>query len=127
MAIAKDHLNVNGSLLFNVHGSVKGPKDSLSNAVYRTAKEVFPNVYVFNVGNDPYALQNMIIVASACKNNYSKQEYAEKAQELAEKGGVKNLGTYASHYVDGLDDSKAPVLTDDHAPVENLLMPLIDP
>ncbi len=89
-------------------------------AMYKTCKEVFPHLYVYSTMNDPTVRDTFILICSKkilpaegipnwVKEKYSSQGYyipEAKLQELVSR-------------------TNAPVLTDQFAPVENLLAPMV--
>lgn len=123
---ADEHLTEEGVVVLNLHASVKGPASKLFRAEYKTYKLVFPNVYVFPVGGDPEKVQNIIIIASKSEAYYSKEGFRRRAKELSEGIGITKLDGYLNHYLEGDISDDAPVLTDDYAPVDNLLCPVLE-
>jgi spermidine synthase len=120
----KEHLNANGSVILNVHGSISGPASRLFHAEYATYRRVFPNVYVFPVGGDPNVVQNIMILASKSERRYSRKDFIIGAGPLSDKTGIKFLEAYAAQYLEEKVDEDIPVLTDDYAPVDNMLLDL---
>lgn len=120
------HLSDDGVVVLNVIASVRGDASKIFRAEYRTYETVFPSIYVFPVGEDPLSVQNIMIVASGSGRRYSKSEFVEQANRFYEKTGIPKLIECSEKYLEGevLTDD-VPVLTDDYAPVDNLLNPTI--
>lgn len=106
---AYDRLNYDGSVLINIISSVTGPHSRFLAAEAETLARVFPQVYVFPVSfpDQPEKIQNVILVAlkSTVRPDWSTDD--------------RELGAYLSNrYTEPLE--RASILTDDHAPVEQL-------
>lgn len=115
------HLTSGGSVISNLIARTSGDQAQLLMAEVRTMSTVFPNVYVFPVrGVDYQDPQNVIIVGTLLPNHLTKVDFTNLAANTATP---KIPANYVENYFT-LDTSKAPVLTDDYAPVENLLNPL---
>ncbi|MDN5847558.1 MAG: fused MFS/spermidine synthase, partial [Candidatus Nitrosocosmicus sp.] len=124
-----DKLTDNGVIVSNHIGSPndKQSTSDLYRANLKTFLEVFPKVYVF-LTDYSKAIQNIILAPVKTENpdeNYisDKLKIADM-QELKTK--VIEEANYKDHVLEtaqiSLDD--VPILTDQHAPVENLLNPL---
>ena len=115
------HLTSGGSVISNLIAGTSGDQAQLLAAEVRTMSSVFPNVYVFPVmGADYQDPQNVIIIGTLLPNHLSKVDFTNLA---ANTSTPKIPASYVENYFT-LDTSKAPVLTDDYAPVETLLNPL---
>jgi len=118
---AASHLTSGGSVISNLIAATSGDQAQLLRAEVRTMNTVFPNVYVFPVrGADYQDPQNVIILGTLLPSHLTKVDFTNLA---ANTTTPKIPANYAENYFT-LDTSKAPVLTDDYAPVENMLNPL---
>ena len=119
------HLTPEGVLISNVVSPLKGKAAELFRAEYKTMQSVFPNIYVFPVSKlDPTYVQNQIVIATKSKKYYSKAELNSLFQERHFMK-ISQIPEYLDHYWDkSIDVSNSPILTDDYAPVENLMNPL---
>lgn len=103
-----DLLKDNGLVILNIISSIEGEKGTFLRAEYSTYKAVFPQVYLFPIGNssDGEIFQNVILVAL-------------KSEEipLFESKDPK-LDKYLQHLWKKEIVSDVPILTDDFAPVE---------
>ena len=126
-----EKLVVGGVVISNHIGSPNDKQSSsdLYRANLKTFLEVFPKVYVF-LTDYSKAVQN-IIVASVkteyiTENNISDKTEIANMQEINTK--VTDEVDYSDYALEtsqiGLND--VPILTDQYAPVENLLNPLSD-
>lgn len=102
-----DALKEDGAVVLNVAGSVLGETGQFFRAELATYREVFPQVEVLMTRNsDPYALQNVLIVAFKTPRIFPP--------EVEEKFYREEIP---------LD---LPVLTDNFAPVEKYMMSFFD-
>ena len=119
--IVKDHLAPNGVLAYNVITILKGYNTSdIIASVYRTLKEVFPQVYVFEAKSS----LNDVIVATMSKEPMD----AATLKKIAD-GLVTSKKMTFPNFLERLNNFQpkppanyltAPVLTDDSAPIESL-------
>jgi spermidine synthase len=119
--IARDHLAPDGVLAYNVITILKGYNTSdIVASIYRTLKEVFPQVYIFEAKTS----LNVVMVASLKKGTTDLTTLKQTAQALVDAKKMTFPG-----FVDRLDNFQpkppanyltAPLLTDESAPVESL-------
>ncbi len=104
-----------GVLIVNVIGSLEGPAGRLPRAFIATLKTVFPQVHVFAVRDpdDGALVQNLILVA--LKSSERPLFYSRDTE----------LDRYLHHVWIREIPADVPVLTDDRAPVEELLSPVV--
>jgi spermidine synthase len=119
--IASDHLGTNGVLAYNVIGQVNGERASIIGALYRTMKEVFPQVYLFPANES----QNVVMVATKSNEHFDAARVQQEGEALMRSGTV-TLPTFSERLKNFRDlvppmAVKSPVLTDDYAPIESLL------
>jgi spermidine synthase len=119
--IVRDHLTVGGVYMTNIIASLSGSHAGFFHSTARTLREVFPELYVFAVRNprDRRRPQNMVLVCPVSPRELTPAEIrflgAEAGlEELTD--GVVDLAPFE----DAID--AAPILTDDHSPVEVLVM-----
>lgn len=121
---ARAHLAPGGVLAVNLIGALAGPRSHLFRSFYRTARTVFPSVYVFPVGDlSPEQYQNIMLLATSSPL-VPARELVRRAHLLAEEGRVRvpELATYAGRqYLTPVPVEDVPVLTDQYAPVDALL------
>jgi hypothetical protein len=136
-------LTPNGIIVSNQIGSLQRDTSNLYRAVYKTMTNVFPAVYVFPVEPDNNTVvQNIILVAtkdpadiiyhsqsalrqqqmkliSDSKSNNNKSDYFKD-------DNVMHSIDYAQYFYDSakIRTNDVPLLTDQYAPVENLLNPI---
>ncbi|MFQ5998820.1 MAG: fused MFS/spermidine synthase [Candidatus Bathyarchaeia archaeon] len=118
-------LTEDGVVVSNIIASIDGPTSLILKSEIKTMSQVFPNVYVFPVSTlGPSAIQNVIVVATKSPISYSKADVVEIAKQSTVVK-IPEFVSYASHYYEErIDTSDAHVLTDNFAPVENLVNPL---
>jgi len=143
----------NGVIVSNQVGSLEGDTSNLYRAAYKTMSQVFPDVYAFPLSQfSPSAVQNIILVGTkntAPDIRLTKDDIRQKEQQelyqhqltimqsnnnhhnnnnirLTAANGGDNSIDYADHLYDStkIRTDDVPLLTDQFAPVENLLNPI---
>ena len=109
-AIQKEYdiLNDNGVIVLNTISAIEGEKGQFLRAEYATYKSIFPQVYLFPVGNSNNGseVQNIILVALKSE---LRQSFSDANPEL---------NNYLQHLWKEEISADKPILTDDHAPVD---------
>jgi spermidine synthase len=119
--IARDHLAPDGVLAYNVITVLKGYNTSdIVASIYRTLKEVFPQVYIFEAKTS----LNVVMIASLKKGATDHSTLEKTATGLIDAKKMTFPG-----FLDRVDSFQpkppanyltAPLLTDESAPVESL-------
>jgi spermidine synthase len=119
--IARDHLAPNGVLAYNVITILKGYNTSdIVASIYRTLKEVFPQVYIFEAKSS----LNIVMIASLKKGTTDLETLKQAAEALVNAKKMTFPGFL--NRVDSFQPKapanylNAPLLTDESAPVESL-------
>ncbi|VFJ14307.1 spermidine synthase [Candidatus Nitrosocosmicus franklandus] len=127
--LLSDKLTNSGVIISNHIGSTDETQatSDLYRANLKTFLEVFPKVFVFLT--DHYkSLQNIIIAAvkTGQYDGYSMPDKLEIANMQESNTKVINEINYQDYVLEGNEISKndVPILTDQYAPVENLLNPI---
>ncbi len=120
-ALASAHLTTNGVLAYNVIGQIQGWRTDFIGAMYRTLKEIFPQVYAFPAESS----MNVVLVATKSAVHFDKVRVQREGSELIRLRKV-SLPTFATRLrmfenAPLVSVVKSFVLTDDRAPVERLL------
>jgi spermidine synthase len=119
--IADSHLTANGVLAYNVIGQISGPGDKLVGALFRTMKEVFPQVYLFPARETP----NVVFIATKSREHFTWAQAQDQA--LARLHSGMSLPPAFSVRAKQLDNdaptnaAQSIILTDNFAPIENLM------
>lgn len=112
----KESLTERGVYIVNVIGSLHGPRSQFMESEYLTLASVFPQVYVFPVGGiavNPDQMQNVMMVALPYTEEPNfETSNPELSEYLLERWPVTFSG-------------KGPILTDDYAPVDSLILPQV--
>jgi len=123
----KSRLQPGGLVAANLIGAFEGPKSEVFRSLYRTFSSVFPTRYLFPVHwdkeADPSLLRNIILIAGEGRP-LDRKILLQRAQEMVTNGQIQvpRLATYAaSLYQNPVAVGDVPLLTDDHAPIDNLL------
>ncbi len=120
-ALAASHLSTNGVLAYNVMGSLDGWQADLLGSVYKTLKTVFPQVYLFPCRSS----MNVVFIATKAPERTDLTLLRSRADYLVREGRVKlpsfreRLNAFRPYAP--ATAAKAPLLTDDFAPLEGLL------
>lgn len=120
-ALANDHLTTNGVLAYNVIGQIQGWKADFMGGIYRTLKEVFPQVYLFPARSS----RNVVLIATKSRAPFDAARVEQEGAALIRSGAV-TLPAFAEHLHSFINTpppaaARSPVLTDNHAPVDSLL------
>lgn len=120
-ALAASHLTTNGVLACNVMGNLDGWQSDLLGATYKTLKTGFPQVYLFPCRSS----QNVVFIATKSPARTDANLLAQRAEFLIREHRVTRPTFRALLEVfraaPPATTFRAPVLTDDFAPVERLL------
>ncbi|GAB3422440.1 fused MFS/spermidine synthase [Haloparvum alkalitolerans] len=121
MALTSDRLSEDGILVANLISAPSGPASRFYRAEYATMSEVFPQVYAFPTAG-PGAVQNIELVATKDGDRVSQATLRER-NERREIG--IDLSEEIRNYRAEEDPGDVPVLTDEYAPVDALLEPMV--
>jgi len=119
--LAAKRLGTNGVLAYNVIGTTDGWQADIVGSMYRTMKEVFPQVSVFTCVSS----LNVVLVGSTSPVKRDYRTLQNTANALRAAGRLKlpnflaRLGTYRD--TPPRNANQSPILTDDFAPVDGLL------
>jgi len=119
--LARSRLRPNGVLCYNVMGDWKGAESRLVAALHNTLKTTFPHVYFFPVPES----KNVILVAPTLERRLSFSDMNARGavvtrdKKITFPGFRRRIYEVKTQAAYGMD--KAPVLTDDHAPIEGLI------
>jgi spermidine synthase len=120
-SLTKERLTGNGVLAYNVIGQLQGFRANVVGSLYRTMKEVFPQVYLFPARET----QNVVLIATVSPERFDPARVQREGAALARSGIIKlpefssRLSSFINTAPPAADQS--PILTDEHAPVESLL------
>jgi len=117
----RDHLNPNGVVAYNVITILRDYNADIVGAMYRTMKEVFPQVYRFESKES----LNDVLIATVSPDKMDIATLRKKAADLiaSKKIALPDFMVRVERFVDTLPENYAnsPILTDDFAPVEGLI------
>jgi spermidine synthase len=114
-------LSTNGVLAYNVIGDLRGWRTDLLGAMYKTLKTVYPQVYLFPVGET----HNVMVIATKSASRSDLTLLRQRAEMLVRQGRVllptfrQRVGAWRAEPPPTVQ--RAPILTDDFAPVEGLM------
>ncbi len=117
--LVRSRLTPDGVYAINMIGSLRGDDSKFFQSMLKTFSSVFPNYYVFGFGNDPTRSQNIVVVGINGDTPLSVSEFKQKL------GEDKTTAPFSRFLVteNPIDLSDGILLTDDFAPVENLMIP----
>lgn len=120
--LVKSRLNPDGIYAINVFASLEGDDSRLLQSMVKTLGTVFGKYYIFAYGKDARQPQNIILVGvNGAAGRLSDAELRERIARL--NGGAAFSNKMVADY--RVKDADAMVLTDDYAPIERLMTPLI--
>ena len=123
--LASSHLTSNGIVISNLISGVEAGNDQLLTAEVNTMRVVFPNVYVFPVEGTSYPdPQNVEILATNSAGHLTEGDF-EKFAASSMTVRAPRMTDYVTNYM-VVQPNNSPILTDDYAPVENLISPIND-
>lgn len=120
MQLAYTKTTDDGALMANIISTARGPGSKFFRAEYKTMNQVFPQVYAYPT-RDTSLAQNIELIASKNASRYTVEELRRINER--ENTGL-NLSREIGREVE-VSTSDVPVLTDERAPVDSLLEPLI--
>lgn len=125
LQLARSRLSPGGLVVANVIGSVEGSGSKLFRSFYRTYRSVFPSVAVHPVGlqGDIQSLRNILVIAGSSAFP-SRAFLVDRWRELRERyPRVPNLREpIRTRYDKFVPTRDVPVLTDDYAPTDALIL-----
>jgi spermidine synthase len=121
MALTNDRLDEDGVLVSNLISAPSGPASKFYRAEYKTISQEYPQVYSFpTVGGS--VVQNIEVVATKNATRVSEETLLARAERrdvgLDLEAEVNNIASTPK-------TEDVPVLTDDYAPVDSLLDPML--
>lgn len=119
--LASGRMTTNGVLAYNVIGDLQDSRPEIVGALYRTLKQVFPQVYAFPAGTS----MNVVLVATKSAVPFDYARVQREGTALVQTRKVM-LPTFAARLrvfrnAPPRSAGVSPVLTDDRAPVETLM------
>lgn len=118
MQLAHDRTDSRGVVVSNIISTSSGPGSRFARAEYATIDSVFNSVYFFPTRNTTLA-QNIELVATK-NGRLSQGTLLDRAENYSRKDLSSEVSMLRNFSADG-----ARVLTDNYAPVERLLNPLV--
>jgi spermidine synthase len=127
LELAKSRLTPGGVVAANIIGAVRGSESRLFRSMLRTWRSVFPAVSIHPVKDAPAepldVIRNIILVASesaAPQKEFLKERWAAIERDAP---GAPDLDPAIDYRVDeAVSTADVPVLTDDYAPTDALLL-----
>jgi spermidine synthase len=124
LELARTRLTPGGVVATNIIGAVQGPESRLFRSMLRTYRAVFPTVAVHPVGEEDLSIiRNIILVAgesAAPSKAFLRERWADVRRRAP---GAPDLRQAINSRVDRpLGTEDVPVLTDDYAPTDALLL-----
>ena len=127
LELARSRLAPGGLVAANIIGAVRGPSSRLFRSMLRTYRAVFPTVSIHPVrdddGRDLQTIRNVILVAGDGAAP-SKKFLLERWTDVRRRSpGAPDLTDAIRGRVDApVSTDDVPVLTDDYAPTDALLL-----
>lgn len=123
---ARDRMTPEGVLVINLIGSLRGPDSTMVRAAIKTLSDVFPQVYTFptfgNRGRVLSEVQNVVVLASKARERMSMKEMERRATRLGRDLFPDPVSKIRrSCYTGPLEQDDVELLTDDAAPLDDLV------
>jgi len=119
--LARSHLTTNGVMAYNIIGQVDGANADFVGGLFRTMREVFPQVYLFPATTS----QNVVLLATRSAERFDAERVQKEGLARVREGRITlpDFATRLQSFVNTppATASRSPVLTDDRARVEGLL------
>lgn len=115
----KAQMDEQGIVVSNTISTADGPGSRFARAQYKTMDSVFGSSYYFPTENTSLA-QNIELIATKEPTAFTKAELHERDAQDTRYNLSEEIGQLRSVFTDNV-----PVLTDEYAPVDTLLDPLI--
>jgi spermidine synthase len=117
------HLTASGIVISNLISGVTAENDQLLAAEVNTMHTVFSSVYTFAVEGTSYSdAQNVEIVATSSVQHLTENDFEQLASS-SRTVKIQEMSDYVTNYF-VIPQNNSPILTDDYAPVENLISPI---
>ena len=127
LSLCSDKLTEDGTFVMNINRAVDGPQARIFHSMLRTIEAVFPNTYTFakdrRLGSEPRDSRNIILLAINGDRRLTGPQWSELAEQHESDSYVKKdqlRQMVQDLLVDLPDLSRAPVFTDDYAPIETM-------
>jgi predicted membrane-bound spermidine synthase len=119
----KRHLNRGGIYALNIASATEGKNSLLFQSVYKTFIKTFPNAIVVAFSLNPLVPQNITIIGTAEEKPMNRTLIKKQIDILYNKNW---LNTRIVPDEELANQKSGIVLTDDFAPVENLMIPAVE-
>jgi spermidine synthase len=111
LAAMRGALRDDGILIMNIASPLEGPTSALFRSFWKTCEGLFPQTAIFGTNKDfPGERQNIILLAL-------------KSKRLAFEEELKTFES--SRYRKEIPTGDVPILTDEYAPIDSLIEPLV--
>jgi spermidine synthase len=128
LELVRDRLEPGGVVVANVIGALEGPGSRLFRSFYKTYREVFPTVVVHpviesEVDTDPSSLRNIMLVATegaAPSTEFLLERWQQMRPDDPESPDLRDA--IGDRYEKQIPTGDVPILTDDYAPTDALLL-----
>ncbi len=116
----KGKLTPGGAYAINFIGASEGVRAGFTKSVIKTFAQTFPNYYIFTFGDDTESTQNIVVIGINGPLPFSEFNLAKKLATGKNPFLAEKL-LPVSH----IDITQGTLLTDDFAPVEALMEPVV--
>lgn len=122
MTVLEERLTPSGMVVANVISSPSGPASEFYRSQHKTMDQVFRHVYTFPTSDSP-TVQNVMLVATKDDQQVPRDTLTVRAEDRAV--GVDLGGALERYQAAPPATADVPTLRDDHAPVDQLLNPML--
>ncbi|MFB6112590.1 MAG: spermidine synthase [Halodesulfurarchaeum sp.] len=119
--LTRARLDDDGVLLANVISAPSGPGSAFFRAEYKTMNRVFPQVHALRTTDSSF-VQNVEVVATKREDRLSREELLARNRR---RDIGYDMSDAINRSVGSVETDDVPVLSDNYAPVERLLDPML--
>ncbi|MDD5089300.1 MAG: fused MFS/spermidine synthase [Candidatus Wallbacteria bacterium] len=112
----KSALSPGGVMMMNLTSAVRGPDSALYRALHSTACTVFPRIVSVAMNPDAFEEEQNILLLASAETELGRDFFLSREEKIMELG----LAGICAKLTE--PDQPGLILTDDYAPVENLLI-----
>ena len=126
LELCREKMTADGLFIMNINSAIDGPLAPIFHAMYRTIDSVFPNTYCFAMDHrqtGEHESTNIILLATLRPDRMAPAQWAARARAHRSNSYVQNdrmQQMVEDLLVDLPDTARAPIFSDDYAPIETM-------
>ena len=126
LELCRAKMTADGVFMMNINSAIDGPLARIFHSMYRTIDSVFPNTYVFAEEHrkaGEHESTNIILMATCREERISPRQWADRAKAHRSNSYITSdrlRQMIEDLLVDLPDTARAPIFSDDYAPIETM-------